>query len=1077
MSLLERFLQKCHEWSLRRLARRVTARLKRSVKRRMRGERHRQWMERNLHDSEAGVVLDITQSAVNLMMVGTIIDQNWTKSAASHKDWYLIFDIANLLSIFVNFTFRLYAASNRKGFFLQWLSLIDIATVVPLLVFAMDLSVHSMSNRYLYRFLLMMRTIRILQIFRLLRLAKSARTRQGLLLGFTILCIVICGAIAFQARQTIEYCDPTYKNVMVENISCQNLSFLDSVYLVCITIGTVGFGDFVPKTKVGKLADIFLIVIAGIAISKQIGGYTDILSRETALDKKYVPNKSIQHILLCGEIDNSALRFFLHSWLNTEGERGNRKKVVILAPALPSNNLRRVLIEREYEQRVVYIQGSAMVTADLLRAGAPSAACCFVLYDNARHVNISGASAVVCLEQLRLAIFGKSLWMRGFNAFLGNLIERFIVAEESSGCSHRVYEVCLPQCLRVVPTFAALAVLIYREFNVPIVGLRTAEEAAVVFPVTSRLSDVNVQSVFVIAKSKEVALKIGRMTASALSRHADLLPQSAGDTARTFGSWRAGFLISAIEGKFPFRGRGDDGRSVKSARGPASVVSIKSAGRRGSRSDRITPLASGDDYGDCPIPAEGARVSSNKLPEPKVRVSLINFSTLAEPGLSATEDEDSETIHDDVANRYKFTVLALSPADLMRKASSPPLDDSPSPSPTATSYHTNTNGNGVPIDAAVTRQLSSVQLEPPQPQSARRPDANSESGATSSTPHEPAVVRRRSAEMRDLRLRRMTLLRSFRRAPPPATLERHFVVCGTPSNYADFLANLSDLDEPVAPVVFVTPKDLNEKDHDAYTLYPNLYFVRGSPVSMRTFHEARMLFARSILIMAYCASEGGLEQAERELEPIDENMADVDAITTHRFISNACQSTFQRSRLSVTPGATTPFVVVEMVKPSNAKFLVDRSGSLYDDRSAENEFRAREALRDVKSIDGCLFSPLYASGHVYFPNVVDALLGSCSHHTLLIEMVTQLVTSGNMSKRLPSHDDSHATHRLTQLPAPTRFHFRPYAMLVEGLLREENVMALGMYRNVSSLHSPAHVLTNPSWDELVTPHDFIFAIV
>lgn len=52
-------------------------------------------------------------------------------------------------------------------------------------------------------------------------------------------------------------------------------------------------------------------------------------------------------------------------------------------------------------------------------------------YDNARHVNISGASAVVCLEQLRLAIFGKSLWMRGFNAFLGNLIERFIIAEES----------------------------------------------------------------------------------------------------------------------------------------------------------------------------------------------------------------------------------------------------------------------------------------------------------------------------------------------------------------------------------------------------------------------------------------------------------------------------------------------------------------------------------------------------------------------------------------------------------------------------------------------------------------------
>lgn len=72
-------------------------------------------------------------------------------------------------------------------------------------MFAMDLSVHSMSNRYLYRFLLMVRTIRILQIFRLLRLAKSARMRQGLLLGFTILCIIICGAITFQVRRLSDW--------------------------------------------------------------------------------------------------------------------------------------------------------------------------------------------------------------------------------------------------------------------------------------------------------------------------------------------------------------------------------------------------------------------------------------------------------------------------------------------------------------------------------------------------------------------------------------------------------------------------------------------------------------------------------------------------------------------------------------------------------------------------------------------------------------------------------------------------------------------------------------------------------
>lgn len=112
-----------------------------------------------------------------------------------------------------------------------------------------------------------------------------------------------------------------------------------------------------------------------------------------------MPDKSIQHILLCGEIDNGALRFFLHTWLNTEGERGNRKKVVILAPTLPSNNLRRILIQREYEQRVVYLQGSAMVTADLQRAGAPSAAYCFIMvkkHSETLNQNDTAANLLTC---------------------------------------------------------------------------------------------------------------------------------------------------------------------------------------------------------------------------------------------------------------------------------------------------------------------------------------------------------------------------------------------------------------------------------------------------------------------------------------------------------------------------------------------------------------------------------------------------------------------------------------------------------------------------------------------------------
>jgi hypothetical protein len=46
-------------------------------------------------------------------------------------------------------------------------------------------------------------------------------------------------------------------------------------------------------------------------------------------------------------------------------------------------------------------------------------------FGNIHHVHISGASSVVCLEQIKLAMFGKGMWIQGINAFLGNLILRY----------------------------------------------------------------------------------------------------------------------------------------------------------------------------------------------------------------------------------------------------------------------------------------------------------------------------------------------------------------------------------------------------------------------------------------------------------------------------------------------------------------------------------------------------------------------------------------------------------------------------------------------------------------------------
>ncbi|RLN26971.1 hypothetical protein BBJ28_00010975 [Nothophytophthora sp. Chile5] len=664
-----------------------------------------------------------------------------------------------------------------------------------------------------------------------------------------------------------------------------------------------------------------------------------------------------------------------------------------------------------------------------------------------------------------------------------------------------------------MPTYRSLAVLIYREFGVPVVGLRTIEDTTTVFPIDEQLMDGNFLSIFFIGRGNNIAPKIERLTPAVFTRHPDIAPLgiNSNQNLRTV----TGLLSAAIDHKMPspFRrmsiGFGNDKRS---AAGPDTFMRVNTRARlvssRGlnlgifsSRGqDKISPLDRDEDVNENEHENSEAAEQEEYAkdnPEDMGRLDGRRFSRMdLEDSMHSTPDQ-----HYSLGNSLSSTsakppakpiipVIALSPAELIAKATTPRgrffkdpvVKHLSSPrsqqstrgrsaresssnqltgatSPPSAPVNSEANGpseamveqNGSPNSIGCSVQdgpnlsdLTAAQgptdeREGVEREGGEREGARLEEGGerVNSMP-ESALPRPSVVTSGNLRTRIRHLSMCFRREPPPATLANHFVICGTPSNYADFLANLSDLNETVSALVFVTPRTLTEKDFHAHQLHEHLYFVRGSPLSMHVFHVARMFHARSILIMSYCGVEINREQdTDTNMETLDENMADVDAITTHRFISEALQNELSREASNGGGGRpTVPFLVAEMIRPSNVKFLIDRSGSLYDEKSTVNVARERELLKDLKYLDSSFFCPLYASGHIYFSNFMDALMGSCSNQQLLIEMVTQLVISGNMSMNMPNRVQR-SRHRLTQIPAPTRYHFRPYALLVEGLLHNE----------------------------------------
>lgn len=91
-----------------------------------------------------------------------------------------------------------------------------------------------------------------------------------------------------------------------------------------------------------------------------------------------------------------------------------------------------------------------------------------------------------------------------------------------SGCSQQIYEAFLPQCLLNLQSFRALALLLYREFSAPVVGIRTTHEVVHVYPADEMLANVSIQSVFFIGKSRDLVTKIEKLTSAVFSRHPDI---------------------------------------------------------------------------------------------------------------------------------------------------------------------------------------------------------------------------------------------------------------------------------------------------------------------------------------------------------------------------------------------------------------------------------------------------------------------------------------------------------------------------------------------------------------------------
>lgn len=184
---------------------------------------------------------------------------------------YIEIDIATLLIFAFDYFGRLYLAKDKSKFFRH--NIVDLLAILPF---------NTIFNAF--RVFRVVNVIRFAKIFTLVRFIGTAgklqkNAKKFLKINGFIYLLIICAIVLVTAAITYS---------LAENVSLSN-----SFWWAIVTASTVGYGDVAPKTLVGRIAAISLMII-GIGF---IGTLTSTITNYVTSEKNVQNEDKLDKIL------------------------------------------------------------------------------------------------------------------------------------------------------------------------------------------------------------------------------------------------------------------------------------------------------------------------------------------------------------------------------------------------------------------------------------------------------------------------------------------------------------------------------------------------------------------------------------------------------------------------------------------------------------------------------------------------------------------------------------------------------------------------------------------------------------
>jgi potassium large conductance calcium-activated channel subfamily M alpha protein 1 len=323
-------------------------------------------------------ILDVINCVFSSIITIFYIISTYTQTEVTNLDkrtnkFMGIIETIFILYFIIHYLLRLYCSQNRIKTFFEILNIADLIIIISLILGKQDFAKDSHIGYYLRG----ARILRILILFRFENILQKRANEQIRILYELVLTLI---SIVFISNALILELENNYirKNSDYEGEN-KLYKFHDIFYFEIVTLSTVGLGDITPQTDIGRLTIIITIIIAITMIPIVPSKISTVFSLNSKYSRikynKY--SKTPNHLVLIGNCDPESFDACLEELYHED--HANIDFDTVIMQKKPDENMLNIFNKKSYFNKIYYLVGDVLSHEDLARTKMDKSICAIIL--------------------------------------------------------------------------------------------------------------------------------------------------------------------------------------------------------------------------------------------------------------------------------------------------------------------------------------------------------------------------------------------------------------------------------------------------------------------------------------------------------------------------------------------------------------------------------------------------------------------------------------------------------------------------------------------------------------------------